>query len=136
MRCRFLAIRVRPADRDIPRDADGSLPECWLIIEWPPGADEPTKYRLSNLDPRTPVKAPARPAKLRWRVAHDYRDLTTGLSIDHFEGRTFVGWHCHVTLTVLAQAFATLLRLDPKRLRRPDPPRRTPQAASPARRHG
>ena len=40
----FLAIRVRPANRDIPRAADGSLPECWLVAEWPPHADEPTGW--------------------------------------------------------------------------------------------
>ena len=32
----------------------------------------------------------------------------------HFEGRSFLGWHRHVTLAVLAQAFCNLLRLDPK----------------------
>jgi hypothetical protein len=52
MRSQFLAMRIRPANRDIPRDADGSLPECWLIVEWPPGAEEPTKYWLSNMDTR------------------------------------------------------------------------------------
>jgi SRSO17 transposase len=105
---------MRASNRDIPRAADGSLPDVWLIVEWPPGADEPTKYWLSNLDTRTPVKTLVRLAKIRWRVEHDYRELKTGLGIDHFEGRSFVGWHRHVTLTVLAQAFCTLLRLDPK----------------------
>jgi SRSO17 transposase len=114
MRSRFLALRVRPANRDIPRAHDGSLPEEWLIVEWPPGAHEPTKYWLSNLDTRTPLKTLVRLAKIRWRVEHDYRELKTALGIDHFEGRSFVGWHRHVTLTVLAQAFCTLLRLDPK----------------------
>jgi SRSO17 transposase len=114
MRSRFLAMRVRPANRDIPRAADGGLPDVWLIVEWPPGADEPTKYWLSNLATRTPLKTLVRLAKIRWRVEHDYRELKTGLGIDHFEGRSFVGWHRHVTLAVLAQAFCTLLRLDPK----------------------
>jgi SRSO17 transposase len=40
--------------------------------------------------------------------------LKTGLGIDHFEGRNFTGWHRHVTLTVPAQAFCILLRLDSK----------------------
>ena len=53
-------------------------------------------------------------AKIRWRIEHDYRELKTGLGLDHFEGRSFIGWHRHVTLTVLAQAFCTMLRLDPK----------------------
>jgi hypothetical protein len=39
------------------------------------------------------------------KCEHDYRELKTGLGIDHFEGRSFTGWHRHVTLTVLAQAF-------------------------------
>jgi len=114
MRSRFLAVRVRPANRDIPRAGDASLPECWLIAEWPPGHDEPVKYWLSNLDPGTPLKTLVRLAKIRWRVEHDYRELKTGLGIDHFEGRSFTGWHRHVTLTVLAQAFCILLRTDPK----------------------
>jgi SRSO17 transposase len=114
MRSHFLAIRVRPANRDIARDSDGSLPDVWLIAEWPPGEPEPVKYWLSNMDTRTSLKHLVRLAKIRWRVEHDYRELKTGLGIDHFEGRSFVGWHRHVTLAVLAQAFCTLLRLDPK----------------------
>ena len=114
MRSRFLAVRVRPANHHIPRDADGSLPECWLIAEWPPGQPAPVKYWLSNMDPGTPLKTMVRLAKIRWRIEHDYRELKTGLGLDHFEGRSFTGWHRHVTLVVLAQAFATLLRLDPK----------------------
>jgi SRSO17 transposase len=114
MRSHFLRLRIRPANRDVPRGADGALPEVWLIAEWPPDAPEPVKYWLSNLDARTSLKTLVRLAKLRWRVEHDYRELKTGLGIDHFEGRSFVGWHRHVTLTVLAQAFCTLLRHDPK----------------------
>ena len=113
MRSRFLALRVRPANRNIPRNADGSLPDCWLIAEWPPGEPEPVKYWLSNMDAGTPLKTMVRLGKIRWRIEHDYRELKTGLGLDHFEGRSFVGWHRHVTLVVLAQAFCTLLRLDP-----------------------
>ncbi|MCE7010927.1 transposase [Kibdelosporangium philippinense] len=49
LRSRFIVLRVRPANRDIPRNADGSLPECRLIAEWPPREPEPTDYWLSNL---------------------------------------------------------------------------------------
>jgi SRSO17 transposase len=114
MTSHFLAIRVRPANRDIPRGPDGSLPDCWLLAEWPPEADEPTDYWLSNLPEDTPIEELARLAKIRWRVEHDYRELKTGLGLDHFEGRSFTGWHRHVTLAALAQAFCTLLRSDPK----------------------
>lgn len=114
MRSRFLAMRVRPANREIPRDSDGSLPECWLIAEWPPDKVEPTDYWLSNLPPDTPIEQLVRIAKIRWRIEHDYRELKDGLGLDHFEGRSYIGWHRHVTLTALAQAFCTQLRNDPK----------------------
>ncbi len=110
----FLAIRVRPANRDIPRADDGSLPDCWLLAEWPAETDEPADYWLSTLPPDTPIAELVRLAKIRWRIEHDYRELKTGLGLGHFEGRSFTGWHRHVTLAALAQAFCTMLRTDPK----------------------
>ena len=114
MRSRFLALRIRPANRNIPRAEDGTLPECWLIAEWPPGATEPTDYWLSTLPPDTRLRDLVRLAKIRWRIEHDYRELKDGLGLDHFEGRSYLGWHRHVTLTSLAQAICTQLRYDPK----------------------
>ena len=114
MRSQFLALRVRPANHEIPRDTDGSLPDCWLIAEWPPDKAEPTDYWLSNLPLDTPLDQLVRLAKIRWRIEHDYRELKDGLGLDHFEGRSYAGWHRHVTLTTVAQAFCTQLRTDPK----------------------
>jgi SRSO17 transposase len=110
----FVAIRVRPANRDIPRADDGSLPGCWLLAEWPPQAGEPADYWLSDLPEATPIAELVRLAKIRWRIEHDYRELKTGLGLGHFEGRSFTGWHRHVTLAALAQAFCTMIRTDPK----------------------
>jgi SRSO17 transposase len=114
MRSRFLALPVRPANRDVPRADDGSLPLRTLLAEWPEGADKPTDFWLSNLPADTPLPTLVRLAKIRWRVEHDYRELKTGLGLGHFEGRTHAGWNRHATLVCLAQAFCTLLRLDPK----------------------
>ena len=114
MTSHFLAIRVRPASRHITREADRSFPACWLLAEWPPEADEPTDYWLSTLPEDTPPGELVRLAKIRWRIEHDYRELKTGLGLDHFEGRSYLGWHRHVTLAALAQAFCTVLRTDPK----------------------
>jgi SRSO17 transposase len=114
MTSHFVAIRVRPASRRIRRAPDGGLPGCWLLAEWPPEADEPTDYWLSTLPADTPIAELVRLAKIRWRVEHDYRELKHGLGLDHFEGRSYLGWHRHVTLAVLAQAFCTMIRMDPK----------------------
>jgi SRSO17 transposase len=112
----FVALRVRPAGRKPTGRlaADGSLPAVWLLAEWPPEAAEPTDYWLSTLPETTPLAELVRLAKIRWRIEHDYRELKTALGLDHFEGRTFAGWHRHVTLVTAAQLFLTLLRTDPK----------------------
>nr|WP_231138048.1 transposase [Rhodococcus opacus] len=110
MRSRFAVLRVRPANRDIPRAEDGTLPAVWLLAEWPTGADEPTDYWLSTLPADTPLPELVRLAKIRWRVEHDYRELKTGLGLDHFEGRSWLGHH-HATLVTAAHLFLTTLRL-------------------------
>jgi len=112
---RFVALRVRPAGLRLRRASrGGELPVCWLLAEWPQGEPEPVKYWLANLPAGTPLERLVGLAKLRWRVEHDYRELKDALGLDHFEGRSFKGWHHHVTLVSVAHAFVTLERLDPK----------------------
>ncbi|MBS9371372.1 IS701 family transposase [Rhodococcus sp. B50] len=111
MRSRFAAMRVRPANRDITRAEDGTLPQGWLLAEWPTGADEPTDFWLATLPADTSLEELVRLAKIRWRIEHDYRELKTGLGLDHFEGRSWLGWHHHVTLVTAAHLFLTTLRL-------------------------
>jgi SRSO17 transposase len=111
----FLALRVRPAGRHVTRDSDGLLPERWLLVEWPPDTDEPSDYWLSDLPADTPLTTLVTDAKARWRIEHDYREQKTGLGLAHFEGRSWSGWHHHVTLVAAAQLFLTTLRAaDPK----------------------
>jgi SRSO17 transposase len=115
MRSRFVALRVRPANRTIPRGEDGVLPQAWLLAEWPTEASEPTDFWLATLPQDTPIAELVRLAKIRWRIEHDYRELKTGLGLDHFEGRSWLGWHHHATLVTAAHLFLTTVRLtDPK----------------------
>jgi SRSO17 transposase len=113
MSSRFIALRVRPANIQLRRQAhknSAELPVRWLLIEWPPGKDEPTKYWISNLPADTQLEKLVSMGKLRWRIEHDYRELKDALGLDHFEGRTYRGWHHHVTLVSIAHAFLTLER--------------------------
>jgi len=114
LRSRFLALPVRPASIHLRRLAEDELPLAWLLCEWPEGEAEPVKYWLSNLPTDTSLERLVALAMLRWRIEHDYRELKDGLGLDHFEGRSFRGWHHHVTLVSLAHAFLTLERLNPK----------------------
>ena len=94
-----------------PQPRTAASPQAWLLAEWPTGADEPTDYWISTLDPDTPLKELVRLAKIRWRIEHDYRELKTALGLDHFEGRSWTGWHHHATLVTAAHLFITTLRL-------------------------
>ncbi|MFE2846019.1 IS701 family transposase [Streptomyces scopuliridis] len=112
MYSRFAALRIRPAGRQIRQAVDGpELPECWLLAEWPAGEPEPVQFWLSDLPADTPLTTLVRLAKLRWRIEHDYREMKQALGLAHFEGRTWNGWHHHVTLVSVAHAFCTLQRL-------------------------
>jgi SRSO17 transposase len=112
---RLVALGVRPAGRQLRRVArGGQLPVRWLLAEWPQGEPEPVKYWLASLPETTSPQQLVGLAKLRWRVEHDDRELKDALGLDHFEGRSWQGWHHHVTLVSVAHAFVTLERLDPK----------------------
>jgi SRSO17 transposase len=121
LRSTFVFLRVRPASRVHRRACRGQdLPLRWLIAEWPPGQSEPTRYWLSNLPETTSYRKLVRLAKLRWRIEQDYRELKNELGLDHFEGRTWAGWHHHTALVSAAHGFLTSQRLNPKDP--PDPP--------------
>ncbi|AIA01358.1 transposase [Streptomyces noursei] len=114
----FVLLRVRLAGRRPKPAADGTIGLSWLIAQWPEGEDEPVKYWISNLPADIPARDLVRIAKLRWRIEHDYRELKTALGLDHFEGRSFIGWHRHVTLVTAAHLFLTEQRRNPKALAR------------------
>jgi SRSO17 transposase len=105
---RFAAWRVRPAHR--LSAGKEPLPPCWLLVEWPAGEAEPTKYFFSNLPAQTTLVHLVRKAKSRWWVEHSYKELKDELGLDHFEGRGWQGWQHHLTLVLLAYAFLVLQR--------------------------
>jgi SRSO17 transposase len=86
----------------------------WLIVEWPEGEDGPSEYWLSNLPADSERERLARLARLRWQIELDYRQLKGELGLDHYEGRSYPGFHHHTALVTCAHAFLTLERLDPK----------------------
>jgi len=110
----FVALRVRLAGRRPRLEQDGTLPACWLLAQWPHDLPEPSHYWVSSLPADTSVEELVRLAKIRWRIEHDYRELKTALGLDHFEGRSWAGWHRHVTLVTAAHLFVTLTRSRPK----------------------
>jgi SRSO17 transposase len=77
----------------------------WLFVEW--REDEPgaPKYVLSTVPPNVTCKQLVRTFKCRWRIERSYEDLKGELGLDHYEGRSFVGWHHHVSVVLACYAF-------------------------------
>lgn len=103
LRSRFALLRVRPAHRDEKRTEP--RPEEWLLIEWPKGEAEPTKYWLSTLPVETKIQDLVHLAKQRWIIERDYEELKQELGLGHFEGRGWRGFHHHATLCIAAYGF-------------------------------
>jgi SRSO17 transposase len=100
---RFARVRVRVARHDEKRSEN--RPEEWLLIEWPKGEKEPTKYWLSTLPENLAFHRLVELAKLRWRIERDYQELKQEVGLGHFEGRGWRGFHHHATLCIAAYGF-------------------------------
>ena len=97
-----VAIRVTPAiDHRHPR----LPPEIWLLAEREIGPRAKTRFYYVNLPATVSLVHLARFAHQRWAIEQQYQELKTELGLDHFEGRTFPGWHHHVVLTALTYNF-------------------------------
>ena len=103
LRSRFAAVRIRAAHRDYEKAEPYA--EEWLLIEWPHGEAEPTKYWVSTLPATTKLKALVKIAKHRLIIERDYEELKQELGLGHFEGRNWRGFHHHATLCIAAYGF-------------------------------
>lgn len=103
LRSRFASVRVRPAHRDYWRAE--AHPEEWLLMEWPTGEPQPTKYWFSTLPAHITLTEFVRLAKHRWIIERDYQELKQELGLGHFEGRGWRGFHHHATLCIAAYGF-------------------------------
>ena len=100
---RFALRRVVPA-YDGGHGIENREP-LWLLIEWRDGEDEPSNYFLISSPSLTTKKALIRAVMQRWRTERVYEDLKGELGFDHFEGRSFPGWHHHVSVVLCCYAF-------------------------------
>jgi SRSO17 transposase len=99
---RFARVRVRVGhNRLIPE----LVSQEWLLVEWPDGEVEPTKYWLSTLPANIGFRQLVDFAKLRWRIERDYQELKQEVGLGHYEGRGWRGFHHHATMCIAAYGF-------------------------------
>ncbi|HEX2342138.1 MAG TPA: IS701 family transposase [Vicinamibacterales bacterium] len=107
---RFAAVRVTPANEWRNRRL---APEVWLLCEQDLGLTPRIKYFFVHLPATASLKQLVRLAHQRWAIEQQYQELKTELGLDHFEGRSYPGWHRHVALTAVAYAFLQRERMRP-----------------------
>jgi len=95
----FTALRVTPAHDWRARRL---APEVWLLLERDLGATPRVKAYLVALPATATLRVLVRLAHHRWAIEQQYLELKDELGLDHFEGRSFPGWHRHIVLTALA----------------------------------
>jgi len=98
---RFARVRVRAAGEG----TTAQEPEEWLIIEWPKGEKEPTKFWLSTLPEDIAFERMIDITMMRWRIERDYHELKQEVGLGHFEGRSWRGFHHHATMCIAAYGF-------------------------------
>ena len=113
MKSRFWAGRIQPSHGF--HEGRSPLKEVWLLVEWPESDQEPIKYFFCDLPADYSLRRLVRLAKCRWKIEQDYQQLKEELGLDHYEGRSWQGWHHHVTLVMMAHAFLTLETLRSKK---------------------
>lgn len=98
---RFQRVRVRAAGEG----TTGAEPEEWLLIEWPKGEKEPTKFWFSSLPETLHLGRMIDITMMRWRIERDYHELKQEVGLGHFEGRSWRGFHHHATMCIAAYGF-------------------------------
>jgi SRSO17 transposase len=109
LQSRFAFVRVKTTHDDGLTVADRE--PLWLVAEWPEGETKPSKFVLSTLPRIMSQKQIVRTLKERWRTERMYEDLKGELGLDHFEGRSYPGWHHHVSVVLCCYTFVVAERV-------------------------
>ncbi len=82
--------------------------DVWLYIRKYEGGT--IKYFLSNAPADTPQSTLDRLATMRWSIEQCFQECKSYLGMTHYETRTYIGWHRHMLLVMIAHLFTTELR--------------------------
>ena len=94
-------------------ESRGNLPvtELWLILRR--NLEDPSiiKYYFSNTPTQTPLHEFVRISGMRWPIETIFEEAKGEVGLDHYEMRSWLGWHHHMLLVALAQHFLMRLKI-------------------------
>lgn len=103
--CDFAFLRVVEARNGLPG------PEVWLIIRRNLDATTELKFYFSNAPANTPWIEFVRLCGMRWPIETIFEEAKGEVGFDHYEMRSWLGWHHHMLLVSLAHHFLVRLRI-------------------------
>lgn len=103
--CEFAFLRVIESRANLP------AAELWLIIRR--NLEDPSivKYYFSNAPAQTPLHEFVRISGMRWPIETIFEEAKGEVGLDHYEMRSWLGWHHHMLLVALAQHFLMYLKI-------------------------
>jgi SRSO17 transposase len=103
--CDFAFLRVIEARDGLPG------PDLWLVIRRNLENPSVVKFYFSNAPSTTPVTEFVRLSGLRWPIETLFEESKGEVGLDHYENRSWLGWHHHMLLVALAHCFLVRMRL-------------------------
>ena len=91
------------------------LEALWLVADWPSGEKEPYHFYLAHLHRPPTAGRCLRLSRSRWNIEQYFQRAKDDLGLDHFEGRSWRGFHHHLAMAVLAYLFVVVIYLRAKK---------------------
>src|SRR5712692_2693151 len=100
----FAAVRAVAVRHKLPG------PAVWVVFRRTLGPQPELKIYLSNAPATTSLGSLVQMTGWRWPIETMFEDGKSELGMDHYETRSWRGWHHHMTMTILAHHFLVRLR--------------------------
>jgi SRSO17 transposase len=106
--CEFAFLRVIESRDSLPG------PEVWLVIRRNVDNPAEAKFYFSNAPAAIALLELVRLSGMRWPVEIIFEEGKGEIGFDHYETRSWLGWHHHLLLVALAHHFLVRLRIQLK----------------------
>lgn len=106
--CDFAFLRITEARQGLPG------PQVWLVIRRNLADPTQIKFYLSNAPADIALSELVRLSGMRWPIETTFEEGKGEVGLDHYETRSWLGWHHHMLLSCLAHHFLVRLRVQLK----------------------
>jgi SRSO17 transposase len=103
--CDFAFVRVTEARQGLPG------PRVWLVIRRNVADPRVVKFYFSNAPETVERLELVRISGMRWPVELTFAESKEELGMDQYETRSWLGWHHHMVLVMLADHFLVWVRV-------------------------